>query len=385
MSDDTTKDPAKATALAAQSRVIDGIRMPLMLAVIFIHSYGPAMTADATGLMAAYEYLRIAGSHVLTHCCVPAFFLISGYLFFFNIRELDKATYVAKLRRRVRSLFIPYLLWNVLYIGCIILAKYVAIRFMGRDPDGLPFLLHSIDWHWFWDSHWWSLDHWNLFGFAVAHSSPALVPLWYLRDLIILSMLTPLLYYLLKHFGRAFVGLLVVLYLLNLWPNIPGLSITGLCYFTVGAYVGLSKQLLTETLYRYRHFFAIATILLFFPELMFNGSNTLVGLTIYPYFIFATSISAFNLASWLERRGHLSLSIRLAPATFFVYALHSIYVVAISGFICKHLLPWETPLSLTARYLFAPFLTCALCLLGYYLMARICPSILQILIGGRKK
>ena len=44
---------------------------------------------------------------------VPLFFIISGFLFFRNIKSVDEAMY--KVRKRVYTLLIPYLLWNLIY------------------------------------------------------------------------------------------------------------------------------------------------------------------------------------------------------------------------------------------------------------------------------
>ena len=45
---------------------------------------------------------------------VPVFFIISGYLFFQNITEFKKEAYSSKVKSRIRTLFIPYLLWNLI-------------------------------------------------------------------------------------------------------------------------------------------------------------------------------------------------------------------------------------------------------------------------------
>lgn len=44
--------------------------------------------------------------------CVPFFFMISGYLFF---RTYESTKWKEKLNSRVKTFFVPYLIWNVFY------------------------------------------------------------------------------------------------------------------------------------------------------------------------------------------------------------------------------------------------------------------------------
>ena len=372
------------SAIQAQSHTIEGLRMPLMVAVIFIHSFGPAAMPEATGGYALYEGIRIVFSHVLTHCAVPAFFLISGYLFFANVTTFDRATYIQKIRRRVRSLLIPYFLWNSIWLSYPIVRKLLGICFRGKDPAELFALLPALNWHYFWDIHWWGLDHYTLWGWVSAASSPILVPFWFLRDLIIVMLFSPLIYWGLRRFGRFFLGFIIALYLFRLWPGVPGLSSSAFCYFTIGAAIACKGRLLTETFYPHRYLFAGLAFLLFIPEFIFDGSNTLIGLTLYPFFILAWTLSIFCLGTYLEKKKHLAFAQKLAPATFFVYALHTILITQISASLLHHLFPWETPAALIIRYLIAPFLTCTICLFLYYILKRLTPQILRILIGGRQ-
>ena len=59
------------------------------------------------------------GITAITEICVPLFFVLSGYLFFLNCPEKPTAGYFgAKLKRRVFTLLIPYLIAVVIAFGC---------------------------------------------------------------------------------------------------------------------------------------------------------------------------------------------------------------------------------------------------------------------------
>ena len=64
-------------------------------------------------------------SHVISRAAVPTFFLISGYYFFLNTR-FTLATYKDKLRKKIRTILLPYLLWNIIAIGRVVALKIGA-------------------------------------------------------------------------------------------------------------------------------------------------------------------------------------------------------------------------------------------------------------------
>ena len=77
-----------------QSATIDFLRFPMAVAVVMIHMTPrvvPLGEADFPLLSAdgLYNVVAMGISHVLARIAVPVFFLISGLLFFLNMRELN--------------------------------------------------------------------------------------------------------------------------------------------------------------------------------------------------------------------------------------------------------------------------------------------------------
>src|SRR5574344_205911 len=106
-----------------QSEVLDWLRFPLIILVVFVHCPGmPDLSSNdvlnvqlqCLSQMDVYNYVRICLSYVLSSIAVPTFFLISGYYFFYGIEDWNIHVYKEKLRKRWRSLVVPYLLWNVI-------------------------------------------------------------------------------------------------------------------------------------------------------------------------------------------------------------------------------------------------------------------------------
>ena len=99
----------------ATSQVLDTLKFPLAIAVVYIHSFGEG-EVDMTVLHTApfdmahlYDWLRILVSRVITHVAVPIFYMISGYLFFINVTRWDKSTYAKRCENSLPSATNPHL------------------------------------------------------------------------------------------------------------------------------------------------------------------------------------------------------------------------------------------------------------------------------------
>lgn len=104
------------------SQVISWLRFPLILLVVFIHCPGlPELcpwipiTSVHDCMLNIYNVSRSLVNPGLTRIAVPMFFIISGYLFFANIKTLDKEAYTRKISSRIKSLLLPYLAWNIMF------------------------------------------------------------------------------------------------------------------------------------------------------------------------------------------------------------------------------------------------------------------------------
>ena len=205
-----------------QYDVIRQLRFPMIVLVTYAHSYGNV--ADDFSLLSSdwntYEFLKLLVSQTLVKIAVPVFFIISGYLFFANVKEWNLIVYKEKMFRRVKTLLIPYLIWNLL----------IAIK------------LKTFSWAMFW-------AYWKPAGVQIdwlgneqLMTAPANMPLWFLRDLMIVSLLTPIIYYAIRRLGFVLMGLLTVLYLSGICAFIPGLSAYAVYFFTLGAFLSIRKQ-----------------------------------------------------------------------------------------------------------------------------------------------
>ena len=67
-------------------------------------------------------------------------------------------------------------------------------------------------------------------------TAPANMPLWFLRDLMVVSLLTPIIYMGIRKMGGWLLVVLTPLYLSGICAFIPGLSAYAIYFFTLGAF-----------------------------------------------------------------------------------------------------------------------------------------------------
>ncbi len=100
--------------IAVDSQVIRYIRFPLILVIIFFHvRFSNVNFVDAdidVEHFILYDYLSYP-FELIGHIGVPLFFFISGYLFFTKRVLIRK--YISSIKKRVKSLLVPYVLWNI--------------------------------------------------------------------------------------------------------------------------------------------------------------------------------------------------------------------------------------------------------------------------------
>lgn len=215
-------------ATPTTSDVIGQLRFPLIILVTYAHSYG-SIAPDYQLLSSdwnSYELLKLLVSQTLAKTAVPLFFVFSSYLFFLDSSRWNGQIYIRKMRRRCLSLLIPYLLWNLL----------AALKYGAALPRSLwidnPQAGLQTDW----------------LGQQQWLTTPANMPLWFLRDLIVVSLLSPVLYAALRgQWGKWVMAVLTVAYLSGIQAFTPGLSAYAVYFFSLGSWLSLHRHDLVET------------------------------------------------------------------------------------------------------------------------------------------
>lgn len=367
-----------------RSQTLDLLRFPLALVVLFVHTFSTHLLPAGVSGAATEGFLAFVEAF-LRGQSVPIYYFISGYVFFLGV-DFSSQVYLKKLRNRFHSLLLPYLVWNGVATLLILLKTQPFLRaYTGASVgDGVHFTLHGLlSCFWVYRGE---LSPPTDAATMVADSmAPLNIPLWFLRNLMVVALTTPLLHWLLKRMGGYVVVLLgALLFLSPCLGNLDRLSLlTAYFFFSWGAYMSVSKK---DMLAEFGRFFAPCAVLyplMGLAYMVFVERDYQVALVFYQLRIIAGLLLAYNLAAWLLRKGYCRVHPFLASSSFFIYVSHAL----LCGGLVKALFvlcPWLRHCPLLAFA--AGFAGTALFLLAAYrLMDRHCPRLLNVIAGRKRK
>ena len=354
-----------------KSKTIEWLRFFCIGAVVLLHAVG--LPLDGNEVISfrygAYDTIRILFSEGLCRVAVPIFFLISGYLFFVRLEEWDKDVWFEKIKKRGKTLLVPYFLWNLIAICFSLLVLYLKFVLKGGDaPDIVAWYSRIGGLRAFWDSGTGGL--------------PINYPLWFIRDLMVFVVLTPLVFQYVKKTGVFGLIILYLAYFFNFWVKIPGLSAEGLFFFTLGAYFA-THGIDFSALFR-KHWIAatvIACPLVIAMVLTYGDYNDLWGYAHRLFTLFGAA-STIGIVALLFEKPCIKNYPLLSNSSFLVYAAHGTMVLPTMQFIIGKLLPCNQ-IGLIIRYFTAPLITIAILVLCYYFLSKWIPKTMSVLTGGR--
>lgn len=371
---------------SVRSRALDLLRFPLAVVVVTIHAVAVHRYMVGTR---TFSVDRIAGADwffrvievLLKDQSVPIYFFIAGYVFFLGL-DFNLETYSRKLRNRVHSLLVPYLLWNTL--GILAAGLYVSHC---MDIGVFPSLHLRINptvtgvLQCFWDA-----GH-GLFSQNPPYpwNSPVMpqdYPLWFVRDLMLIVLCAPVIYLMLKRTRWFFVAIMGFVWAVLRPFEMGHLSqlLTGFFFFSWGAYLSYhGKDMITLMRRRFRPamcvYLLLCACMLVFGHSLGDAFGWMKGVC-----IIAGMVIAYGVASKLVEKG-MRVSRFLASASFFVYAGHGLLISYAVRYALRFVRPTHV-WSLVASYVLAIAATVGVLLLLFYLLGKFLPSV-QKLLNGR--
>lgn len=316
---------------------------------------------------------------------VPIYFFISGFVFFLGV-GFTKEKYLQKLKNRVKTLLIPYLIWNIIAILRGLLPQLACFSSLFPNAHQLQLNVSlSAILATFWDSS---------KGIFAAHFSanniisngiyPVDVPLWFVRDLMIVVICTPLLHWILNRSRQYFVLILGVLWFTLSYWNLGHINqlTTAFFFFSWGAYMSINQKNMMQEFWRFAKpstlLYPLLSLAFVFSVHYFpNLSNTIKNLNIFIGLLFA-----YNVSSWLLTHHICKVSPFLASSSFFIYVSHTLICGSFVQLFFFILRP-TSDLGMLSIYVLAIVTTVAVLLLMFYLLRHYTPKLLK-LITGRK-
>ncbi len=339
------------------SNTINYLKCILCIGVVFIHArFFPGLSVveiENTEKYNVYNAIDFYfNARFLNSTCVPLFFLISGYLFFINIPEsFDLNVFRAKWRSRIKSILIPYLICNGIFL---IINASLSLK----HGDFKPLDLITA----FWCYH---------------GSFPIVNPTWYLRDLLVICLFAPLIWFFIKYTKSLLPILLCLCWFNDLWPEIPGFGIRSFLFFTIGSNIAMRKDDIIDMVNPKAYWlFWCPLFAILYGLFIYNNLALIHKLSIlasFPVWI--------CLASLTSSIANVKCSKALVSGTFFVFLYHFSIAHRVTVLLSRFIGVSEP--SIIISYIGGALLTSIILLTIYYMGRKILPRLFTILVGGR--
>ena len=355
-----------------QSKTITWLRFPLAVVIVFIHNID---TSGIRETVSQIDYSHLSGIDIYNLMCfllkdivdivVPLFFIFSGFLFFYKTKVWGLNIYFDKIKSKARTLALPYVLWNIIPI--VLMAFFLFLKFDGSLSIYINQLMENGLLKIFWNYH--------------DGRFPYNIPLWFLRDLIIVALLSPLVYYFVKYTKLYCIPILGIFYFTVSFP-IP-VDIRAIFFFTLGAYFSIHGKNMIVELRKGWLFWLISAIITLILSVYYGETNSFHYINFF-HIIFGL-ITTINVASWLLERGRVSVNYFLSKANFFIFVAHNVYLLGRSRELVNFIFKSDSAFFLTIKFFLAPVICIFLCLGLYYVASKTVPKLLGILTGSRQR
>lgn len=337
-----------------------------ILLVVLLHAYnleptGPFVAPITKNYVWVLQDLLSNG---FTRIAVPYFFMVSGFLYFYKLTA-KRSAFISQIKKRARTLLFPYLFWS---------SFGIAFYFVLQTPLHLSAYFSKelvVNY---------SLTQWMEKIFI--HPIP--YQFWFIRDLIVLVLFSPVLYFACTRFKFLFLTLCVVLWCLPSqdWHN----SSEALLFFALGTVLGTTyKNTPNESIpWSSKVLFLSWALLVIlktaFSYLQFNP--------VIVQFLLNSSIVFGVLCFWsaldrLTQANHTvkSALLLLSNYTFFIYASHEPMLTIIKKISFKAL--GNGDLQFLGVYFTAPLLVIGMATGIAILLKKHVSNLYLLVTGGR--
>jgi len=324
------------------------IRYFMVIGIVFLHVPPYQSIYD---LGDSYSELVIAFfSHGIFKATVPLLTVISGYLIFNYGLHLKP---LKLFKKKVASLLVPLLIWNLPFILAIYIVQKYYPMFTFSDIQYYPFEFLS------WCN--------SLFGFS---APPANYPLMFLRDLFVLSMLSPIVWVVLKSIPKLGVILVCIIYFYNLDNQLIWRD-SMLINFYFGAFIACYK-IPVNYLDKYSPVFLAVFILACIMIVAFDIDNIEWFRIVSPFFVWPAML-------FITENKIGKVLFKYSAASFCTFLIHNPLLFAL--WIIFNKMFSNTPYIYF--WIFSPIVVIILANSIYMVSNRYFPQLSNVVFGGR--
>ena len=318
---------------------------------------------------AAGAWIQRVIANGIAACAVPLFFLFAAFL---QARKADP--YPVLLKKKARSLLLPYTLWLAVYFLYFdvlkLLVATIAPQILGR-PDMISMINANGPADWL-------RMLWGSYPAGPGRGPSIAGHFWFVRDLIALTVLSPAIIALLKKAPAATFGFVAGLYLLNLQAWF--VATEALFFYTAGLLWGTREAPLLEAVDRVKWgeaaFLFAATFLCRYLVVKDGGTSTRL-------MIFSACLLMLKASKAIaENEKAFALAARLSRYSFFLYAIHELLLNALKKF-WLILFPMKNAFFCLLEFFCVTFLAAAIAVAIGALLRKLLPPLFAVLNGGR--
>lgn len=357
-----------------ESRTLNLMRFPLATLIVLLHTASCGHGSDFTSWLAAYVNAPIV------QVAVPAFFFMSGYLFFIGKDKFCFKIYEKKIKKKFFTLFVPYLLWN--YISLFLQYGYSFFK-TGTIDGALPWEIFRILWKY--DD---GIEALSYLGYTYpVIVSPAAGVLWFMRDLMVMMLCSIVIYPIVKKLKWWIFPILILINVFKIGVPLMGFSLSSITFFSIGAFFSIHEIHIFEWLHNFRKYcFCLWPLLILVQDIAI-----LNGWECYANFRVITLLSGiafvYVLAYSNVERDHVvnRLFQRWSETSFFIYTFGNTLILWFINKDIGYYLSAIPHIGCLLNYYYLFLAKVLECVFMFYLLKKYFPSILAVLVGGRIK
>ena len=304
--------------------------------------------------LATIEYLF---SEVVSRTAVPAFFFISALLLY-----KKEFKWIDNLKKKIRSLVIPYIIVNSFWIAVYLILQSIPSLSTYFTMDG--YIIRN-----------WDIIGW-LKGYGI-FSSPLVAPLWFIRDLFVLNVLSKVIKRILNYAPTAFAILLLLFWISPYNTHVFCLNKQALCFWSFG-YICVHFNYNLEKLDRVRSpwlvslYFILVAMDVLFKESQLNWiiHNIAILFGVVFWFVYGTTIQKDSINRLL---------LLISEYSFGIYLFHQLTLNCINKVYAKLIPP--SSISQLFGYLVIPNIVIAGCVLFSIFLKKYAKRLYCVLFG----
>ena len=316
------------------------IKYLLIILIVLVHA-SPTTLNNIGG----FNVLQIYFSQIIARVAVPLYFFFSGYLMSMGLNSFND--WKKKEKRRVSSLFMPYVIWNSLYGAFLFILSFYTDTSFTNTSNILEI-------------------------FKLVYISPAISPLWFIRDLMIFQLISIFFIYLSRNLIYLLLIGLTVFWLITFHYFNSIISTEGLLFFTLGFYHYLPGFNFFKKKWKYA---VVLAIILSISDVFIRYSNLNYSLIFHRLTVLMLSYSfIFLFVDSDIFKKVLNKFKRLQRFTFYIFVLHFPILSLLSVFLDSNNLIF---------YIIKIIITIVVCIFIGRILNKL-PKLSKLLTGNRK-